>query len=137
MGVAGRAEDRRALGVEVGGPHVLDPEHAEQRTGGLPEGKAVTRAEPAGDIRRDVEGDRHRPEGAVGQAHLLADRFVVGPAEEAGQRRHGPGDQQVEIAAGSVGRAPSPRDSRANARSSRRRAGETSRGTGTDRAGAG
>ena len=40
----------------------------------------VARLELLGELLGDVERDRHRPERAVGEPHLVADRFVVGLA---------------------------------------------------------
>ena len=58
----------------------------------------VARLELLGEFLGDVERDRHRPERAVGEAHLVADRFVVGLAHEAGQRREAAVAEQLEVA---------------------------------------
>ena len=46
----------------------------------------------------DRKGDRHRPERAVGQAHLGDDALVVGAAEEAVERRKGASGKELEVA---------------------------------------
>ena len=53
--------------------------------------------QPARDRVVHVEGDRDRPDGAVGEAHRLADGVVVGAPEEAAQRREAPRHQQLEV----------------------------------------
>src|ERR1700709_660604 len=49
-------------------------------------------------LRRYVEQDGDWPQGAVGQAHALADRVVVRPLHETGQGREAAVEDQLEIA---------------------------------------
>ena len=57
-----------------------------------------TRLELLGELLRDVERDRHRPERAIGEAHLAADGFVVGLVHEAGERREAAVAEHLEVA---------------------------------------
>ena len=51
-----------------------------------------------GKLLGDVERDRHGPEHAAGQAHVVADALVVGAIHEAAQGRESAAQQQFQIA---------------------------------------
>ncbi len=97
VGVAGGV-DRLGLGHAVVLPDLVDGEHRERQP------LRVAQHEPraGGELRRqlflDVERHRDRPERAVGQAHLAADRLDFFPAHEAGERREAADRQELEIA---------------------------------------
>ena len=65
---------------------------------GIAESNVVALLELLGEFLGDVERDRHRPERAVGEAHLVADGFVVGFAHEAGERREAAVAEHLEVA---------------------------------------
>ena len=59
-------------------PDVFDVDDGEHDAFGIAEGDVVALLELLGELLGDVERDRHRPERAVGESHLVADGFVVG-----------------------------------------------------------
>ena len=79
----------------------------------------VARLDLLGELLGDVERDRHRPERAVGEAHLVADGFVVGFLHEAGERREAAVAEHLEVAESGVVRSQEGR-SRARVFSARR-----------------
>jgi hypothetical protein len=86
------------FGLPVWSPGVVDMEDGQRNAFRIPEHELGAGTESTSDGVRDVEGDRDRPQGAVGQAHAGADRLVVSPAEEAPQRREAAAQQQLEVA---------------------------------------
>ena len=85
---ARRCRRRRSASASRSGvPDVLDVDHGEHHALGIAERDLIARLELVGELLGDVERDRHRPERAVREPHLVADRFVVGLAHEAGERR--------------------------------------------------
>ena len=86
------------FGLAIGLPDVFDFDHGEHHAFGIAEGDLVALLELVGEFLGDVERDRHRPERAVGEPHLVADRFVVGLAHEAGERREAAVAEQLEVA---------------------------------------
>ena len=68
-------------------PDVFDVDHGEHHAFGIAERDVAIRLELVGELLGHVERDRHRPERAVGEPHLGADRFVVGLSHEARERR--------------------------------------------------
>jgi hypothetical protein len=57
----------------------------------------VVQVQPGGHLGGDLQGDRYRPEGAVGQLAGAPQRGQVGPAEKAGERCVRAGQQEVEV----------------------------------------
>ena len=86
LGVGG-AEGRLGARLAVGLPDLLDVQGGEHHAFGVAqrEHASARRAACRRNSRGDVEQDRDRPQGAVGQAHALADGVVVGLAHEAGR----------------------------------------------------
>ena len=76
----------------------LRGERREHHPFGIAERDRASGGELAGELARQVEGDGDRPQGAVRQAHVRRDGVVVGLAEEAGQRREGAVQQELQIA---------------------------------------
>ncbi len=93
-----RAEHELGLTLPVGTPHVLDVEHGEHHALVVAQRHALAGCQLLGSGLRDVEGDRHRPQRAVGEPHRLADRVVLALGEEAAQRREGAVGEQLEVA---------------------------------------
>ena len=94
LGVRG-PEDLLGLGLAVGLPDVLDVEDGQHDALGIAQGELAPGSSVGGELLVDVEHDRHRPQRAVGEAHVLADALVVGLGEEPGQR----GEPAVQDAA--------------------------------------
>ena len=93
-----RAEDLLGLALAIRFPDVFDVDDGEHDAFGIAEGDVVARLELLGELLGDIERDRHRPERAVGESHLAADRFVVGLAHEAGERREAAVAEHLEVA---------------------------------------
>ena len=92
------AEDGLRFGLAVGSPDVFDVDHGEHHALGVAQRDLVALLELVGEFLGDVERDRHRPERAVLEPHLVADRVVVGLAHEAGERREAAVAQELEVA---------------------------------------
>ena len=92
------AEDRLGGRRNVELPDVLDAQRGEQQSLGIAQRERRAGRQLRGQVRRDVEGHRHRPERAVGEPHRVAHRFVVGSAHEAGERREGAVAEKLEVA---------------------------------------
>jgi hypothetical protein len=86
------------FGLPVWSPGVVDVQDGQRKAFRVPEHELGAGTESTSNGIRNVEGDRDRPQSAVGQAHAGADRLVVGPAEEAPQRREAAAQQQLDIA---------------------------------------
>ena len=59
-----------------------------------------------GELFGHVERDRHRPEGAIGEAHVGADAFIILAVHETAQRRESAVHQEFEIAQLASGQIP-------------------------------
>ena len=69
---AGRAKYSFGFGRAIGLPHVFDVQHREHHAFGIAQRNlAGPGGELLGKLFGDVECDRHRPQRAVGQAHVL------------------------------------------------------------------
>jgi len=95
---AGGAEGRLRARLEVGLPDLLDVQRRQHHPFGIAQRQHAAGLERGGELPGDVEHDRDRPEGAVGQAQGRADGVVVGPVHEAGERREAAVEQQLEVA---------------------------------------
>ena len=79
--------------VELG-----DMEGSQHDAFGVPESQAGPGADLGRLFLSDIEGDRHRPDRAVRQAHPVADGLVVLLAQEAPQRGEPTVPQQFQVA---------------------------------------
>lgn len=86
MAVLVGAEHGVGLAVLIGLVQIIDRQHGEKLAGPAPQGDAPARSKVLSPRLVDVQGDRHGPERAVGETAVVADPFVVGPVEEAGER---------------------------------------------------
>ena len=99
LGVRG-AEHRLGLRLTVRPPHVLDRQCGDHDALLVAQGEARAWGELAGEVLRDVQRDRDRPQRAalVREPHLRADPLVVGARHETGERREPAAQQQLEVA---------------------------------------
>ncbi len=104
---AGAGKNRFSFGFAIGLPDVLHVQHGEHHAFGIAQRDlAAARRELLGEFFGDVERDGHGPENAAGQAHVVADAFVIGARHETAQRRKSAGDQQFQIADLAGGKIP-------------------------------
>ena len=96
-GVLG-AEDAARLRQPVGGPEVGDRHDRQDDALLVAERDVLPGLDLLGEGLAHVERDRHRPERAVGEAHLLDDAVVVGLGEKALQRVEAAVHQELEVA---------------------------------------
>ena len=94
----GRAEDLLGFQRAVGLPAVLDVEDGEDDALRVAQRDLPRIADRVGEFLVDIEGDRHRPQAAVAEAHLVAHRLVVAADHEAAQRGKSAGQQHFEVA---------------------------------------
>ena len=73
-------------------------EDGEHDAFGIAKRQGVSRRERFGELLRDVERDRNRPQQAGRKPHRAADAVVVGVRHEAAERRKGAGREHLEIA---------------------------------------
>ena len=107
LGVGG-AVDELGLGLAVAFEHLGDLQHPQQPAGLVAQGQAaVGDPDPVG----DAQAHRDRPQGAVGQAHLLGDRLVLLGPHEPDQGAVGAGGQGAQV--GRLGRGQRQRRQRA------------------------
>ncbi len=104
--LVGGAEDQLGLLVPIGTVELADMQHSQHHALRVAQGQAGADA----DLRRlllgYVQGDGNGPQRAIGQAHALADAFVVLLAEEAAQRREATVGQELEVAESGAGAGP-------------------------------
>ena len=93
MGGVSRSEDQSSFGVAVLLPDIFDVKHRETAPFRLPKSHARSGFKRIGELFGDVERDRQRPQRPIGEAHVVADRFVVVARHESLQRRKGAGDE--------------------------------------------
>ena len=99
MSLAGAVEDRFGFGCAVGLPDFFDVQHGQHDALGVAQRDfAAAGRQLLGKFFGDIERDRHGPEDSAGQAHIVADAFVVGFRHEAAQRREASAHEQFEIA---------------------------------------
>jgi hypothetical protein len=86
------------LGIDVSLPDVLDRQGSERDAFRIAQREDVSTADFRSGVVGHVEGDRHRPQSAVGEPHPRAHRVVVASRHEAVERRARARGQQLEIA---------------------------------------
>ena len=86
MTLVGAAEHLLRFVQPIRSPEVADLQHCDQHPFGIAQGDCVTRGDALGEFLGHIEGDRHRPQGAIAKPHLRCNPFVVGLVEEAFQR---------------------------------------------------
>ena len=106
MRLVGGAEHRLGLAPPVRLEDRLDGHGRDQEALRIAQPDALAGAQAVDELAGDVEGDRDRPERAVGQAHALEHRLVVGGAEEARERREAAVQQQLQVAQLPLGQVP-------------------------------
>ncbi len=106
MRLVGRAEDGRGLASPVRLEDRLHGHGRDQEALRIAQPDALAGAQAIDELARHVKRDRHRPKSAVGQAHALEHRLIVGRAEEAGQRREAAVQQQLQVAQLPLGQIP-------------------------------
>ena len=72
--------------------------HRQDHAFGVAERDVLTHFQPFGEGFGHIQRDRHRPEAAVGQAHLVDDPVIVGLGQKALKRIETAIHQQLEIA---------------------------------------
>ena len=98
MGDVVGAEDLLGLARLVGRPFVGDRHDREDHALVVAQRDVLAGFDAFGEFLADVEGDRHRPERAVGEAHVLDHAVVVGLGQEPLQRVEAAVHQQLEVA---------------------------------------
>jgi len=95
---AGGAEDPLGLALAICLPDILDVDHGQHDALGIAERDFAARLELFGKLFRDIERDRDRPERAVREPHLAANRLIIGLAQKAGERREAAVREQLQVA---------------------------------------
>ena len=99
MGFAGAVEYGLGFGRAVGLPDFFDVQHGEHHAFGVAQRNfAAAGRELLGKFFGDIERDRHRPKHTAGQAHVVANAFVVGFGHKAAQRRESSAHEQFQVA---------------------------------------
>ncbi len=91
-------ENALGLALAVGFPNVLNMEDSEHDAFRIAEGDVGAGLQFVGKFLGDVERDGHRPERTVGEAHFVADGFVVGFLHEAGEGREAAVREELQVA---------------------------------------
>ena len=102
----GGAEHRLRLTFEVGLPDVVHVHDGQHHAFTVAQGEHGTLGEAMCSLLVHVEGDRHRPQGPVGEPHLVDNAVVVGAPEEPLQRGEAAVDQKLEVAELAFGQVP-------------------------------
>ena len=99
MSAARGIENGLGFGGAIGLPDVTDIEDSEHHAFGIAQ-RNFARAgrQLFGELFGHVERDRHRPEGAIGEAHVGADAFIILAVHETAQRRESAVHQQFQVA---------------------------------------
>ncbi len=97
MGRLAGGEHPFRLAPLVGYPDRGDGHCRDQPSLGVAQRDVVADNHAVRPVGTDVEGDRDRPQGAVGEPHLVDDPVVVGLAEEALERRECAVEQQHRV----------------------------------------
>ena len=104
---AGGTENRLGFGFAIRLPHIFNAEHGEHHPFGIAQcDLAAARRQFLGEVFAHIERDRHGPQGAVCQTHVVADALVIGAVHEATQRRETAAHQQFQIAKLARGQVP-------------------------------
>jgi hypothetical protein len=82
VGLVRRAEDDSRLFPPVGPPRLGDPQCGDHGPFGIAQRQSVGTGRPGENVPGHVQGHGHRPERAIREPHLLADRQVVLLAQE-------------------------------------------------------
>jgi hypothetical protein len=94
MSFAGAIEYGFGFGGAIGRPDLFNMQHSQHDAFTVAQGDlAGAGSQLLSEFFGHVERDRHWPENAIGQVHVLANTFVVGFGHEAGQRRETTVDQ--------------------------------------------
>jgi hypothetical protein len=102
----GGAEHSLGLGVPVGPVELGHVDGGEDHALGVAQHDRRPGGDTGGELLGHVQRDGHGPQGPVGQAHLVADRPVVGLTEEPRQGREGPVEEELEVAGLAGGEVP-------------------------------
>jgi hypothetical protein len=94
----GGAEDCLDFGFEIALVTLVDLQRGDHHPFSIPKGEKVTAGEVVGELVRNIEGHRHRPENAIAETHLRAHRLMVRSAEVAVEGRVSAVDQEFEVA---------------------------------------
>src|SRR5208282_5673476 len=85
-------------GLAVRLPDIFHAEHGEHHAFGIAQGNlAAARGQFLGEFLGHVERDRHRPQRAVPEPHVVADALVIGTVHESAERREAAAHQQFQI----------------------------------------
>ena len=107
MGGAGAGENRLGFGFAIRLPDLFHVQHCQHHAFGIAQRNfAGSRRQLLGKFLGHVQSDRHGPKRSIGQAHVVANAFVIGAGHEAAQRRKSAGEQQLEIAKLAAGQIP-------------------------------
>jgi hypothetical protein len=107
MGGAGGLEDGSGFSLPVGLPSVFHVQHGEHDAFGITQRDlAAAGLERLGQFFVNVERDRHGPQEATGQPHVVAYAFVIRAGHESAQRRETAAHQQFKIADLAGGQVP-------------------------------
>ena len=98
VGDVGGAVDFAGLALPVGRPLRLDRHGGDQHALLVAQGDGVADLDLAGERIPHVEGDGHRPQGAVDEPHIRHHAVVIGAVHEALERREAPIQEQLEVA---------------------------------------
>ncbi len=108
LGHDGMAQVQRAEGllghfIDVPGVDLFYVHDRQQLVTRAAQGDVLADLQRGRDFFFDWQGNRHREQDAVGQAHRVDDALVVGLAHEAIQRRKAARRQQFKVASGAIG----------------------------------
>ena len=107
MGGAGAGENCPRLGLAVGLPDFFHVQHGQHHAFGIAQRDfARAHGEFLGKLLGYVQRNWHRPKRSVGQAHVMADAFVIGARHETPQRRESAREQQLKVAKLAAGQVP-------------------------------
>ena len=104
--VVGAAEHLFGLDVAIRPVDVLHGQYSDAAALAILQHDALAGAQALGEALGHIEVDRHRPDQAGGQAHVVHHALVVGLVEVAHQWREAAGEQQLQVAQLALGQRP-------------------------------
>ena len=96
--LVGRSEYGFGLGAAVRLPGLGDPQRGEHHAFRVAQGEGLVPAGGGQHVARYVKGDRHGPQGAVGEPHAAAHRRIVLLPMEGGERGEAAAGEHLQVA---------------------------------------
>ncbi len=106
MRLACRPENALGFGLPIRLPDIFDVQHCQHHAFAIAQSDLAAGLQFFGKLFSHIERDRHRPDHATLQAHVVTDALVIRAIHEAAQRRESAAQQQFDVTNLSRGQVP-------------------------------